>query len=100
MVDQITPEQAAERQLAGAAIIDVREADEFAAGHVRGALNIPLSQLQQRFVEIPDVDDLLVICQAGGRSQRAAEWLDTQGIEAANITGGTTQWVFEGLPVE
>lgn len=100
MVDQITPEQAAERQLAGATIIDVRETDEFAGGHAKGAVNIPLSQLQSRFDEVPDVDDLLVICQAGGRSQKACEWLDAQGVPATNIAGGTSQWIFEGLPVE
>ncbi|KAB1663214.1 rhodanese-like domain-containing protein [Pseudoclavibacter sp. CFCC 13611] len=100
MVEQITPQQALERQQAGAVILDVRETDEFAAGHATGAVNIPLSELQSRLGDVPDADDLLVICQAGGRSQQAALWLDQQGVAAANVSGGTFAWASEGLPVD
>lgn len=77
-------------------LIDVREPDEFASGHVPGAQNVPLGQLESRLSEIPADDDVYVICQSGGRSARAADFLATQGINAVNIEGGTSAWIGSG----
>ncbi|MEA4944667.1 MAG: rhodanese-like domain-containing protein [Propionicimonas sp.] len=80
-----------------AVILDVREPNEFAAGHTPGAVSIPLGELRDRLAEVPSVDGPLhVICKVGGRSQVAAEFLAEHGIEVVNITGGTGAWYEAG----
>lgn len=77
-------------------LIDVREADEFAAGHVPWAVNVPLSELVERVHEIPD-GPVNIICQSGGRSAKAAAYLEQQrGLDVVNVVGGTGQWIAEG----
>lgn len=81
-------------------ILDVREPNEFEAGHAPGAVSIPLGQLRARVAEVPQVaGSLLVICRGGGRSQTAAEFLAAQGLDVSNITGGTTAWYEAGKPL-
>lgn len=83
-----------------AVILDVRQPNEFDAGHAPGAVSIPLGQLRARVAEVPEVDgSLLVICKAGGRSQAAAEFLASQGLDVSNIAGGTTAWYEAGKPL-
>ncbi|SDZ31945.1 rhodanese-like domain-containing protein [Herbiconiux ginsengi] len=81
-------------------VIDVREADEYAGGHVPGGVNIPLSQLADRLDAVPRHSTVFVICQSGGRSARATDFLTGQGIDAINVEGGTGAWISAGLPVE
>ncbi|PPF91253.1 sulfurtransferase [Clavibacter michiganensis] len=85
---------------AGAIIVDVREADEYAAGHARSAVNVPLSMLDARVDEIPIDRPVHVICQSGGRSARATEALTAQGIDAVNVAGGTSAWIDADLPID
>ena len=66
----------------GVPLIDVRERDEFAAGHVPGAVNVPLSELGDRLDELPG-EAFDVICQAGGRSARAVKALESRGYNVA-----------------
>ena len=80
-------------------LIDVREPDEFAAGHAVGAINIPLGSVESTALSDPTAP-VYVICQAGGRSARAAQTLADQGIDAVNVDGGTSAWVQAGLPTE
>ncbi|MGL3151523.1 rhodanese-like domain-containing protein [Microbacterium sp. A82] len=80
-------------------LVDVREEDEFAAGHVPGAVNIPMSQLGDRLDELP-AEAFDVICQAGGRSGRVVEALEPRGYDATNVDGGTGEWIAAGHPVE
>ncbi|GAB3632488.1 rhodanese-like domain-containing protein [Microbacterium sp. AGC85] len=80
-------------------LIDVREKDEFAAGHVPGAVNIPMSELGGRLDELPS-GSFDVICQAGGRSARVVQALEAQGHDATNVEGGTGEWIATGHPVE
>jgi len=80
-------------------LIDVREKDEFAAGHVPGAVNIPMSELGGRLDELPS-GAFDVICQAGGRSARVVQALEAQGHDATNVEGGTGEWIATGHPVE
>ncbi|PPF78316.1 sulfurtransferase [Subtercola sp. Z020] len=75
-------------------IIDVREPDEFAGGHVPGAVNVPLGQLQGS--ELPE-GPVYVICELGGRSARATQYLTGQGVDATNVEGGTAAWREAGL---
>ncbi len=103
-IPSITVQEAWERVTAPittAMIIDVREAWEFKQGHARGARNIPLSQLGQRFREVPADRDILLICRSGNRSLQAAKFLQQQGRErVTNVSGGMSSWEMHRLPVE
>jgi rhodanese-related sulfurtransferase len=79
-------------------LIDVRNPDEYEAGHVPGAQLIPLPELPQRLSEVPG-GPLHVICAVGGRSRRACELLAAQGHDATNVAGGTKGWIEAGHPV-
>ncbi|MFD4420592.1 rhodanese-like domain-containing protein [Agromyces sp. NPDC058484] len=80
-------------------ILDVREPDEFARARVEGAQHIPLGTLVERLDEVPRDRAVYVMCHLGGRSAQATEYLEANGIEAVNITGGIVGWHREGLPV-
>jgi len=80
-------------------LIDVRERDEFARGHVPGAVNIPMSELGERLEELPG-EAFDVICQVGGRSARVVEALEARGYDVTNVEGGTGEWVAQGREVE
>jgi rhodanese-related sulfurtransferase len=82
-----------------AAVIDVRQPEEYDAGHVPGARLIPLSDVPGRLREVPTDGQVLVICQTGARSARATDFLRRQGIDALNVAGGTKAWVESGRPV-
>jgi hydroxyacylglutathione hydrolase len=98
-VAQITTQELAARVRAGdVAVIDVRNRDEWDAGHLSGAAHIPLGQLAQRIPEVPRDRDVVVHCQGGGRSAIAASLLQARGIEhVANLTGGFGAWSRDGL---
>ncbi|WP_432545738.1 rhodanese-like domain-containing protein [Kineococcus sp. SYSU DK004] len=83
---------------ADAAVLDVREDDEWDAGHADGALHIPMSQVPQRLGELPE-GELHVVCRAGGRSQRVAEWLQQNGYDVVNVEGGMGAWADAGRPL-
>jgi rhodanese-related sulfurtransferase len=80
-------------------LIDVREADEYASGHVPGAVNLPMSTIGEHLDELPD-GPFDVICQMGGRSARVVEALTGRGHDATNVDGGTGAWIEAGYPVE
>jgi len=96
-VKSISVQQLHERQ--DVPLIDVREVDEFAAGHVPGAVNIPMSVIGERLEELPD-GAFDVICQVGGRSGRVVQALEARGYDVTNVDGGTGEWVASGYPVE
>ena len=83
----------------GAYLVDVREPHEWAEARVNGATLIPLGSVTERVAEIPADRTVYVICRSGGRSDRAAGWLRTQGVDAVNVDGGTLAWIEAGLPV-
>lgn len=95
----ITPKEVEERLRAGEPlrIIDVREPDEVAAGKIPGAVNIPLGLIEFRMHELDKNEEYILVCRSGGRSGRAAEFLDSRGYRVINMTGGMLAW--EG-PVE
>ena len=76
-----------------AVVLDVREPEEFANGHVPGAVNLPQADLATRLDEVPRDRPVFVICQGGFRSLRAAQFLRQQGIsDVASVKGGTEAW--------
>lgn len=80
-----------------ALVVDVREPDEWAAGHAPGAVHIPMGDIPARIDELPVTDDsLAVICRSGGRSGRAVQWLVQQGFDVVNVEGGMQSWAREG----
>ena len=82
----------------GYALLDVREQDEWDAGHAPGALHIPLGDLPSRVEELPEAD-LLVTCRSGGRSAQATAWLNQAGWDARNLDGGMKSWAAADLPI-
>jgi rhodanese-related sulfurtransferase len=84
---------------ADAPLLDVREADEWAAGHAPTAQHLPMSKLTARLGELPDDDPLYVICRSGGRSSRVVAYLAGQGYPAINVDGGMRAWSVQGRAV-
>ena len=84
---------------AGGYVLDVREADEFAAVHVPGVTHIALSELVARVGEVPTDVTVHVICAAGGRSLQGAEYLESTGRTAVSVAGGTQAWIQSGRAV-
>jgi len=98
---EISVDQLASKMAAGAVtLFDVRNPDEFESGRVPGARLVPLGEVPDRVGEFPTDTEVLVICQAGGRSARAVEYLRAHGVNAVNIAGGTGAWINAGKPVE
>jgi rhodanese-related sulfurtransferase len=80
-------------------LLDVREDDEWQRGHAPGAQHIPMGQVPSRIAEIDRNAQLFVVCQAGGRSQRVAQYLARNGYAPANVAGGMLAWAAAGRPV-
>ena len=81
---------------AGLLVLDVREDDEWRAGHVEGSLHVPLMELGAKYTELPEADQTLVVCRVGSRSAYAAGFLIQQGIDAVNLEGGLVAWASAG----
>ena len=93
----ITPDDLADER--DTIVLDVREADEWVAGHVPGALWIPLDELRARVGEVPP-GRVAAICASGFRSSAAASILEAAGRgDVANVWGGTTAWTQLGFPL-
>lgn len=95
--DEVAPAEVADRDLP---VLDVREADEWAAGKISGALHIPMGEVPGRLAEIPDDETVAVICRSGQRSERVATWLRHQGYDAVNVTGGMQAWQQDGREIQ
>ena len=80
-------------------LLDVREQDEWDAGHIDGAQHIPLGQLGTRVGEVPKGRTVVTVCRSGARSDRAMQGLRTIGYQAENLEGGVTAWARAGLPL-
>ena len=99
-VYEIDVDELQEHHAAGAVIIDVREPYEYEEAHVPGVTLIPMGEVADRVDELRGPGPLYLICATGARSYRAAEFLETQGIEAINVVGGTMAWIDAGFPVD
>jgi rhodanese-related sulfurtransferase len=98
-IPEIDVDELATQRAAGARVFDVREPDEYEAGHVPGAVPVPLATVPDQVGLFPSDGPVYVICAAGGRSMRACEFLRAQGVDAINIAGGTRAWITAGHAV-
>jgi len=102
MVEEITPEELHERLESGDSpqIVDIRGPAEFAAGHVPGAINVPMGELPSRIDEIDWADEVVVTCPIGQSSVQAARLIGSyEGVDDADsvrsMTGGYDAWEYE-----
>ena len=100
MLRNVTVDDLDVARKAGALVVDVRESNEYTAGHVPGATLLPLGVLPVRVQDLPRTEPVFVVCQSGGRSAQAAELLDQAGLDVRNVVGGTRAWISSGRPVE
>ena len=80
-------------------LLDVRNADEWEAGHAPGAKWVPLRELESARFSLPINRRIVCVCRSGSRSARAAAELIQMGFEAVNMAGGMRAWIAQGLPV-
>lgn len=98
-IRDVDPLAADELVLHGALLLDVREPDEYTAGHAPSARLIPIGELESRTAELDDDVDIVCVCRSGARSATAAALLRVRGLRARNLLGGMQAWAAEGLPV-
>lgn len=99
MANEVTIDELEQAIAQGAYVLDVREQDEFDAGHVPNAHHIPLGSVADRVDEIPKDEPVWVICLAGGRSMKAANYLEGLGYDTVSVAGGTGSWIEAGKTI-
>jgi ArsR family transcriptional regulator len=102
-LEPVSRKELLRRKRAGAVIvIDVRPADEFAAGHIRGALNIPLKELERRLAGLPRGQEIVAYCRGPYcvMAFEAVARLRARGFKARRLQDGFPEWKIAGLPVE
>jgi phage shock protein E len=82
-------------------ILDVRRPDEFAQGHIPGALNIPVDQVSEHTASLKKYDQIYIHCKRGGRAKTAFETLNQAGLTnlVCIFDAGMDQWIESGYPV-
>jgi rhodanese-related sulfurtransferase len=98
-VPEVAADEGAQLVRDGALLLDVRNDDEWAAGHAPDATYVTLSQVPTRIDELPDDRRIVAICRSGARSAKATEFLIAQGYDTVNLGGGMRAWAAAGLPV-
>ena len=99
-IPEIDPSGVPDELPDGVVLLDVREDDEWAAGHVPGARHVPLYQVPHRLDELPPDARVLVMCKVGGRSAQATAYLREHGVDAVNVAGGMKAWQAARRPME
>jgi len=91
--DEVSVEEAARLREEGAFILDVRQPEEWEAGHIPGATLIPLGELPDRMDEVPVDQKVVVVCRSGNRSAQATQFLRQNGYHlVTSMAGGMNQW--------
>jgi rhodanese-related sulfurtransferase len=98
-ITEVEADDAAERAEAGALLLDVREGNEWAVGHVEGSVHIPMGELGARLAELPTDRPIVAVCRSGARSGTVTEALGSRGYDVVNLAGGLQAWAAEGLPL-
>jgi thioredoxin 1 len=98
--DEVDLDGFAAEHASGGYVLDVREQEEYAGGHVPGAVHIPMNDVPQRLAEVPTDRRVLVVCQSGGRSRAITDYLQANGVDAVNVSDGTAGWAQRGWPLE
>ncbi len=81
-------------------LLDVREDDEWAAGHAPEAVHLPMMQIPHRLAEVPTDVDIAVVCRVGSRSAQVVAYLQANGVDRArNLDGGMHAWQAAGRPM-
>ena len=94
---EIEASQLAEKIAAGFKVVDVREVDEYTDGHIPGAIHVPLQTVPDNLESFRSDQDVFVVCQVGGRSAKACQYLIDQGVtNVVNVAGGTSGWILLG----
>jgi rhodanese-related sulfurtransferase len=87
----------------GAVLLDVREDDEWAAGHIDGAVHVPMNRVPNTVAydpaALPPDQPIVVVCKMGARSAAVAAWLNGNGFDARNLDGGMLAWSRAGRPM-
>lgn len=99
MSREIDIHQFAAAHAAGALVVDVRQPEEYVAGHVPGTRLLPLATVRDQLPDLPTDQPVFVICASGNRSYTAACWLAAAGVDAVPVAGGTSGWLRTGRPV-
>jgi len=101
IVQNITPQQyQADFTSREHLLIDVRTREEFAGGHIAGAVNIPVEEIGSRLSEIPADETVVLYCRSGNRSAQASQILNQNGYSTVYDLGGVIAWTAAGLPLE
>ncbi|QDO87217.1 rhodanese-like domain-containing protein [Ornithinimicrobium ciconiae] len=80
-----------------AVVVDIREDDEWQAGHAPNAIHVPMGTVPDNLDAFPETDEPVpVICRSGGRSHRVVQWLVHQGFDVVNVDGGMRAWAAAG----
>ena len=82
-----------------AQLIDVRSPSEFASGHIPGAVNIPMDQVESRLADLSSTTPVVLICQMGKRARMTAALLEPCQLQLSILEGGTSAWMQAGLPI-
>jgi rhodanese-related sulfurtransferase len=99
VIQDIGPDEAVALLDAGAFLLDVRENEEWAAGHAPQATHVPMGEIQDRASELPVDRTVVCMCRVGGRSGAVAKALVVGGYDVRNVDGGMLAWAAAGLPV-
>lgn len=98
-IPEVSAAEAFEAISKGTAIVDVREVEEFNAGHVAGSISLPLSVIVDEYQNANLSGTVIVNCRSGARSARATAFLRSVGVDARNLAGGVIAWSHAGLPL-
>jgi len=99
-VREIEPRRAAEMIEQGASVVDVRDPDEYEAGHIAGARHIPFDELNADSAGVEAGGQVVFYCRSGDRSATAASAFEGSGFDAYSVAGGLEAWAESGLPLE
>lgn len=95
----MTVTQAQQAVADGAVLLDVRESQEWRAGHAPQSRHLVLGQIEEHLAELPNDKQIVTVCRSGRRSAMAASLLTRHGYTATNLTGGMNAWAAAGLSV-